>query len=381
MVPPATIADLLGHGALLPWKVQEAQTVWLATRRETATTASPEAAERLLALTIALANHLTVQNDRERLRALFEGALDVFSLPRQCQFMRGYLARHAIAEGDLAAAEEWLAPCDPASDDLQTDSSYRFSVALLATAKGNLKAVVEVLGKSPEDVPILDMWADPCTVLRANAWEKSGERGLASRQLRMRMLVAGRAGRQAMDGFVALHPPLRLCATTLDTARSAHMAEAIQNEASVAAARRQRGAFRGMRIFGVLLVVVGAVALAINDGLVIFALIVSGVGVFYLLLSLLGVRDLPRAVQRAEHLYRTGVQGYAGVVGVLWDEDQNGGTLDLVIEVAGHPDATTRSFSRRNLGERNFTQETLKPGVLLPIRYDPRNPRDFIFDS
>lgn len=110
MVPPASLNSLLEGGGIAEWKVQEAVAVWQNTRKELESTSNYEAAERLLFLTIAMANYYSGKGERLQQRAMFESALEVFTLPRHRQMMRGYLARSAALEGDVGAAERWLAP-------------------------------------------------------------------------------------------------------------------------------------------------------------------------------------------------------------------------------------------------------------------------------
>jgi hypothetical protein len=175
LLPPPSLQSLVPDGQLLPWKVNEAIQVWNSTRNELKLTGNYEAGERLIFLTMVLANHFSDSNDLLRQRAMFESALDVCALPRQKQIMRGYLSRCAARQGDLAAAEQWLLPCDRQSDDLETDSAYRFSRAFIDTARGNYNGVLHVLGSGTKDVPLMDAVDAVCAVLRSNAWERVGQ--------------------------------------------------------------------------------------------------------------------------------------------------------------------------------------------------------------
>jgi hypothetical protein len=85
MLPPPSLQPLMPNGHLEAWKVGEAVSVWQSTRRELRTSTDFEAAERLLFLTIVLSQYFFEQGDRERQRALFESALEAFSLPRHRQ--------------------------------------------------------------------------------------------------------------------------------------------------------------------------------------------------------------------------------------------------------------------------------------------------------
>jgi uncharacterized Zn finger protein (UPF0148 family) len=386
MLPPASLAALLPNGQLPPWKVDEAQVFWRATKREVAATSSPEAAERLLFLTMILSNHFAEQNDMARLRAMYESALDVFALPRHRQMMRGYLARNAVREGDLGAAEQWLTPCDPGSDDLQTDSAYRASWALLFTAKGNFQGVLQLLGQRPEDVPILDAMDGLCAILRANAWEKLGQQQVASQQLQQMMTATGPGGRQAMEKFAALYPSLQLCAATLGAAQSAHTVAA----ARAASTQTMGGIHVVFFPLGVLLLVGAAACLVI----VILAQIVdlgpAAAPAAGIALPTLGIMGLVfggigyagrKAAQRAERLRLHGVSGQARVLGVQGTGLEINGVpqvaLQLVIEVPGRgPVQTTVKMMMSGA-----VAQASMPGASVPVRYDATNPSDCILET
>ncbi|MEJ7732997.1 MAG: hypothetical protein WKG00_27845 [Polyangiaceae bacterium] len=110
-----------------------------------------------------------------------ESALDALTLPRHRQVMRGMLSRAACDEGDLEAADAWLAPCDSWSDDLETDTAYRISRAYLDTALARFQDVKKRLSSRP---PIMDAHEALAVLLLANAWERSGDRSGAMELLR-----------------------------------------------------------------------------------------------------------------------------------------------------------------------------------------------------
>ncbi len=254
LVPPPSLLALIPHGHIEPWRVQEVFAVYQSTRKEVRATHSPDAGERLFFLTLMISNHLGSTNEDARLRAVLETALDTLELPRHRQVLRGMLSRNAIREGDVVAAERWLAPCDPRSDDLMSDSSFRVSRALLDTARGDYRAVIAVLGQD-ERVPIDDTMDSSAAVLRANALEKSGDLSGAVSVLQARMGKAGPTGRAAIDAFIRLTPSLRLCEQTLPRATSAHTGRAASH------------AGRGAMIFGGVFLVAGVGMLLLGVGL------------------------------------------------------------------------------------------------------------------
>lgn len=386
LLPPPSLAALLPGGQLPPWKVDEAQAVWRATKRETAATSSPDAAERLLFLTMILSNHFAEQNDMARLRAMYESALDVFTLPRHRQMMRGYLARNAVREGDVDAAEAWMAPCDPGSDDLQTDSAYRASYALIATARRNYPAVIQLLGQTPADVPILDAMDGLCAILRANAWEKQGHAQAASQQLQAVMAAIGPGGRDAMEKFAGLYPSLQLCAGSLHAAQSAHTVAA----AKVASTQTMGGIHVIFFPIGILMGVGAAICLVV----VIIGLVadlgmgvVAGAGTALPTLAIMaavfgGIGYVGRkAAKRAEHLRINGVSAQARVLGAsptgLSVNNVPQMALQLVIDVPGRGpvQATAKVMMSPHVAM------AMVPGASVPVRYDRNNPSDCILET
>jgi uncharacterized Zn finger protein (UPF0148 family) len=385
MLPPASLATLLPNGQLPPWKVDEAQAFWRATKREVAATSSPEAAERLLFLTMILSNHFAEQNDMARLRAMYESALDVFALPRHRQMMRGYLARNAVREGDLGAAEQWLTPCDPGSDDLQTDSAYRASWALLFTAKGNFQGVLQLLGQRPEDVPILDAMDGMCGVLRANAWEKLGNSQVARQQLEQMMAATGPGGVQAMVKFASLYPSL-LHPQSLNAAQSAHTVAA----AKVASTQTMGGIHVVFFPLGILFLVGAAACLVIVILSQIVDLGVAAAPAAGIALPTLGIMGAVfggigyvgrKAAQRAERLRLHGVSGQARVLGMQGTGLEINGVpqvaLQLVIDVPGRGPVQT---TVKMMMSAAVAQASM-PGASVPVRYDSTNPSDCILET
>ena len=108
--------------------MDEALSLWRSTCRELSSSEDYAGGELLYHLTVILSDHFSGIEVHMKERALYESALDVLTLPRDRQIMRGLLARKAARAGYKEAARKWLAPCDPRSLDLETDSTYRVSV-------------------------------------------------------------------------------------------------------------------------------------------------------------------------------------------------------------------------------------------------------------
>lgn len=212
---PSGLQSLVVHNKIPEWKLKEGFAAWQSSRQELASTGSYDAAERLLYLTIFLPQFGRDQTTSLQERAFYESAVEVMNIPRHRQLILGQMSRTAARRGDLQAAESWLALCDPAPDDLDMDSTYRASRALLDTMKGNWNEVIRVLGSGTDDVPIADFMDVFCGVLRANAWERLGRVDVAV-QLLDRELRRGTSTVASMIGR------LPLCEQSYPQAVAAH---------------------------------------------------------------------------------------------------------------------------------------------------------------
>jgi len=385
LLPPPSIAHLMPNGQIEEWKIQEAVAVWNGTRQELRSMPGNfEAAERLVFLTMVLAQHFSAKGDKMRQRSLLEGCLDVVTLPRHRQIMRGFLARAAVRAGDLQAAEAWLKPCDPLSDDLQMDSAWRFSRAFIDTAYGNFQRVLDVLGPGPQDVPIEDASDDVCTVFRANAWEKLGRVDQAIALLRQRMVVGGGTGRQVVQRVIQMYSDWSLCAISYPQAAAGHA-----ERAGTIAARRASGGIHvvfvplGILMFlgglaSLLYVIVGAVGVIDLDGGTMGGLGSMG-GTFLLMGGIFGGIGLVmrKNAQRAAWLRVNGVSAMGQIQGMaptgLSINNVPQMQYTFLITLPGRPpyQATTKAL----MGGLRMT------GGSVPLRVNPNNPSEFIIES
>jgi hypothetical protein len=229
LLAPPGLEGVVTNGKIEQWKIPEARLVWGQTRRHLlANPYDSGAGERLSFLTVALSNELTdLPNPNLPLRALYEGALEAITIPRHRQVMRGMLARRAAKYGDLAAAQGWLAGCDPNSQELMTDSAYRVSLAYLATMANDPATVVRMVGRTAAEVPTEDSMDAMTAILRANAVEKLGDVAGATALL-LEFASSRGGGMGVVEMFVKLFPAqLQVCAQSIAAAQGAHRQQVV----------------------------------------------------------------------------------------------------------------------------------------------------------
>jgi hypothetical protein len=211
---PMEMAQLLSQGALTPDRVGMALALWRSYCQR-ASAGDFAAGEFAVLMTGSLSSYFAVvANDPTRQRALFESTLEALREPTQKQVVRCQLARSSAKAGDLRSAATWFAACDPSSPDLQADTAYRVTYAYLATQHGDFRNVLAALGSSPTAIPVAIPSRLQIDVLRANAYEKSGDVNTAVGQL----VAAAQGiadGRRAIPQIVAASPQLQLCPQSL----------------------------------------------------------------------------------------------------------------------------------------------------------------------
>lgn len=207
---PAGLADLFIGTELLPWKMSEALARWR-TLYGLAASGDAGAETMVTRLSLALAQHFTAEADPLRARGLLEGALDVTRASYLRQSLLAAMSRCAAEAGDLAAAEAWLAQCDPTPVSLMMDTEYRYARAFLDTMAGQPDRVLRVLGAAPEEVPLDNANEAACVALRANALERSGHGDRALANLDHFNSHYGAFQRHLLRQFLRRNAKLRLC--------------------------------------------------------------------------------------------------------------------------------------------------------------------------
>jgi hypothetical protein len=382
LLPPQSLLALMPDGDIPAWKIQEALAVWQSTRRELQATNNFEAAERLLFLSMALSNKFSEQNDLARQRAMFESALDVFTLPRHRQIMRCCLARSAAKLGDLQGAEAWLRPCDPASDDLESDSEFRFARALIDTFTGNYQRVLQALGQTPDAFPIQDAMDDVCAVFRANAWEKLGQVPTAVNLLRDRM-SKGPHERVVLAKIMQVYGRWGVCAMSFPQADSAHSTVAAGQAALMSGGMLSMillpmGILFVLMALGCLAAIVVAIVYESYDWIIgpaICAVVMGPMGLGFVF----GGLKARASGKQAERLRLHGVRATGRVQSLsptgMSINDVPQVMVQLVVELPGQmPYQATSKLLLSN-------PAMLMPGAQVALRVDPQNPNNVLLEA
>ena len=397
MVPPSSLHGLLEGGAIPEWKISEAVSIWQTTRKQLEGTSDYSASETLLFLTIMLSNYYSAKSEPLKRRAMFESALEVFTLPRHRQMIRGQLTRSAALEGDIAAAERWLAPCNPRSEDLEADTAYRISRATIDTAKNDLNAVLQVLGQQIGQVPIMDSMEGIAVLLRANACERLGQQPLAAQQLAQYMSEHGASGRMALTAISQAFQKSgwHLAAASMQAANASHTQRA-GHAAAAGVSGGIGGIFKwlgaGMLVLGVLallgtVVFVGLAYTVVPDlqnavggvgmaaGITGFTFLMMGAPFF-----LVG-RGLAAAAQKAQRLRTSGIQARGQIVAVQHSGMEINGVPQMQITVNVQlPDRAPYQASTKLLLSPTSAAQ-LRPGTVVAVRVDPEKPSDILIET
>jgi hypothetical protein len=140
-----------------------------------------------------------------RARAALETALDLLPDAGHRHILRCQLAVLAAREGELQAAEAWLAECDPAPEVLALDTEYRLARVELDLHQNKTLLARERLGETEGKVPTADVRGPRERILRIVLQAKLGETQSATTKLRElsyvndRVLDALRATRLAPE--------------------------------------------------------------------------------------------------------------------------------------------------------------------------------------
>jgi hypothetical protein len=146
---------------------------------------------------------------------------------------------------------------NPNASELDSDSEYRISIAVLGAMDRDGARMLHVLGQAKDAIPIADSMDDLASVLRAHAYELVGNVPAASQILREL------SSPRVLQLVQSRYPSLQLCA------QSAHAYTAASSQEAAQRAAASAGGI-GL-LFGGLLGLFGLVEIAVGAGLAIFA--------------------------------------------------------------------------------------------------------------
>ncbi len=376
---PSAIAQICAGDRLIPWNVPEALARWRLARRRLAQAKDPAAAEELFALTRVLSVHYEASGAMLELRALVEGALDGLLEARHRQILRSGLARAAALTGDVAAAQAWLDGCDPRAAELDADGAHRMARACIDTARGDFGAVLLVLGHSPTDVPMPNDLDPAAALLRANAWERSGDLARASELLVHLADHGGPLFELRAHELRERHPELDLCRQSWPAARVP-----IQRIYAGRASKVGAPVLVALAAVGFLIVLVSAAVIVgslvgevldLGFGLhpitLLVVMLFSLIGPPFILLSLADRRDARRAVE----LCATG----RSALGVIVHRVETGNATMGVAEISVRVlvlDAGSGYLATTELYHRD--PRALVRGAAVALRIDPSDPHQLV---
>jgi len=213
LAPPPSVQPLCTGGGLNPVQEHEAIRQMQAAADEMRSMPSYPAEERLFWIAFLLARYYAGNDQRQRLHQLIGRVLPSLQQARHQQIMLGLMARNAAAMGDMNTATQILPQLDPTSDDLQIDTSYRFTTAYVALLRNDPRTALSVLGTNIDDVPMSDAYDLVCGVYRAHAHEALGNFDLAKQQLQR--LAPTPQALASVEEIARLIPQIQLCQRTL----------------------------------------------------------------------------------------------------------------------------------------------------------------------
>lgn len=126
-------------------------------------------------LASTLAERSLTEGDALRARATLETALDHLPDPGHRHLIRCRLAVLAARDGELKAAEGWLAECDPAAEVLALDTDYRLARAEVDLHRGSFSVALERIGDKLGKIPMMRTRERQSEPLRIIAQYRQGD--------------------------------------------------------------------------------------------------------------------------------------------------------------------------------------------------------------
>lgn len=384
-VAAPTLAAVLGGQGIQPGREQEAFAVWQSLRARSAQ-GDMSASEDLATLTLLMTQLPVADQQPQLVLALSESAYDACVLPRHKIEQLGRLVRRAAAAGDRARAGRYLAWMMPGAPEIEADSEYRVSYAVVATLDRDAGRVLALLGPRKDAIPIVDSMDPLASVFRANAHETMGNVAAAIEVLRE--LPDPRALDMVRKSFSSL----QLCSQS-GQAFTAVTSQQAAKRASMSAGGL--GLFVGgvLALMGAIFSIIGIASLvaanaassmipdaggataALDVGPLIFAV----VGVVLLCAGIVVVLRARAAAKRAAWLRLNGLSLPARVVGA----EMTGTRVNevpvyrFVLQVAGPQGPYPSSFTK--LMPEHMVARLM--GSELRVRANPQNLQEVVLED
>lgn len=372
MVPPPNLMALCRGGGLDPAQVGQAQALRDAAMREMAQSPSYPAEERLFWTTFMLANHFSMQQQREQTTALIHQTLPMFQQARHQQIAMGLMARNLAALGRTDEAHQYASRLDAYSEDLQVDTNYRFSTAFVALLRNDPQTVLGVLGHNIDDIPISDAYDNVCGVYRAHAHEVLGNLDLAKQQLQKLAPTPGHL--DGIEQMIRVTPQIPL------VARSFPAVKMLVTELHQNALTTNSGVnIRKIMLMAFVMVPIGlglsfaSSLLPSNLTAIVVPVVVVGMTVAMLAVTFGG---LMKGAARKKRVLASGLDGVAQLMEVVQTgtrvNDQPMLRLRMLIEVPGKPPYAVL----HNEIVPHIRLAQVQPGVRMRVKVDPGDPRN-----
>lgn len=179
-----------------------------ASRRCEATSGSLGVQRHVYWLARKLLQMHTHAQDMGRGRVYLETSRELLTDPGYQQLLRCAMANLARDGGDLAAAEAWLATCDPHPALLDLDSDYRTSRARIAIQREEWTAVLDLVGETHASQPFEPSSVPQVTLFRVLALAATGAPSEAEAELRW---LAEQIDREFLRAWIERMPYLAPC--------------------------------------------------------------------------------------------------------------------------------------------------------------------------
>ena len=376
---PAALKPLLQNNAIPDWKMEEAITLWNRLRAKLEKDDDYQTAEEFFYLTFLITNHDSFEHEPLRIRALYESALEVFTLPRHRQSMYCLLARNAAREGNPDGAESWLEPCTDKSTDLMTDSDYRVTRAYLDIFRRDYQSTVNLLGSAHGHVPIFSTLDGLSIIIRAAALEKTGQVDAATNELFLILSSLGKDGKSMVERVIRGMEKggEKLCEQSFAKALARAGQVQLQRATRVAG---MGGIGKPFAIIGTLMLIAVSVILAVvlfgetspreTKGMLTA---VPTLGIIGIVFSIIGYKALG-GQRKIRRLHEEGVTCQANVVSAAptgW-KINNVPQYKLILTITP---ATGEPYQT----ELKLLGSYPQPGAQIEVKVDPQNPRTVLY--